>query len=497
MIPYRKLIIIIIASLVYLVADCAKVSRKKSIVWGPGLIAGATLPARYFYIQAVDTKGQNLTESPGENTFGIKITTSEGRARVWVQVLDRHDGSFIVRYRLFASYNDLTIEVLKGEKQVAQSPYKFKGGVYHETCYCPDKDATKWEEALECPQNYSQIDRDLARFPEINLIRLAKEAVDRFGVHHALCHYSIINNKVYRKSHGEHVGFSMFSDAIIHSLARKVHLPDMEFFVNLGDWPLEKRKDNPIPILSWCGSEDTADIVMPTYDLTEAALETMGRVSLDMLSVQANTGPKWKDKIPKAFWRGRDSREERLNLVINGRKKPELYDVALTNFFFFPYDEKKYGPKKQHVSFFNFFKYKYQLNIDGTVAAYRFPYLMGGDALVLKQDSPYYEHFYKELKPWVHYVPFKRDLSDLEERLKWAIANDDKAQKIARQAQEFARENLQSKDVFCYHWTLFKEYAKRQTTKPVKHKGMEYIKQPDDRDSKCNCRRVKHGKDEL
>lgn len=32
-----------------------------------------------------------------------------------------------------------------------------------------------------------------------------------------------------------------------------------------------------IPIFSWCGSEDTADIIMPTYDITEATLENMGR----------------------------------------------------------------------------------------------------------------------------------------------------------------------------------------------------------------------------
>lgn len=51
----------------------------------------------------------------------------------------------------------------------------------------------------------------------------------------------------------------------------------MEFFVNLGDWPLVKQNSKPIPILSWCGSEDTLDIVMPTYDLTESTLETMGR----------------------------------------------------------------------------------------------------------------------------------------------------------------------------------------------------------------------------
>jgi hypothetical protein len=56
-------------------------------------------------------------------------------------------------------------------------------------------------------------------------------------------------------------------------------MPDVEFFVNLGDWPLEKKKSNSNihPIFSWCGSTDSKDIVMPTYDLTDSVLETMGR----------------------------------------------------------------------------------------------------------------------------------------------------------------------------------------------------------------------------
>ena len=59
----------------------------------------------------------------------------------------------------------------------------------------------------------------------------------------------------------------------------QVHLPDLEFFLNLGDWPLEKRglKDSPLPIFSWCGSDETRDIILPTYDVTESTLETMGR----------------------------------------------------------------------------------------------------------------------------------------------------------------------------------------------------------------------------
>ncbi|TFJ95783.1 cyclase [Platysternon megacephalum] len=45
---------------------------------------------------------------------------------------------------------------------------------------------------------------------------------------------------------------------------------------------------------------------------------------------------------------------------------------------------------------------------------------MLGDSLVLKQTSQYYEYFYSELKPWKHYVPIKRSLDDLLEKIKWA-----------------------------------------------------------------------------
>ena len=63
--------------------------------------------------------------------------------------------------------------------------------------------------------------------------------------------------------------------------------------------------------------------------------------------------------------------------------------------------------------------------MDGTVAAYRFPYLLAGDSLVLKQDSPFYEHFYSKLEPWKHYVPLKRDLSDVVEKVQWARDHDE------------------------------------------------------------------------
>jgi hypothetical protein len=58
-----------------------------------------------------------------------------------------------------------------------------------------------------------------------------------------------------------------------------VKLPDLSFFINLGDWPLEKRRvtEKPLPLISWCGSDDSLDIVLPTYDFTQATLEMMDR----------------------------------------------------------------------------------------------------------------------------------------------------------------------------------------------------------------------------
>ena len=53
----------------------------------------------------------------------------------------------------------------------------------------------------------------------------------------------------------------MFMDNILLSISRKAILPDMEFLINLGDWPLIKKDVEPIiPMFSWCGSIQTADI---------------------------------------------------------------------------------------------------------------------------------------------------------------------------------------------------------------------------------------------
>lgn len=76
---------------------------------------------------------------------------------------------------------------------------------------------------------------------------------------------------------------------------------------------------------------------------------------LDMLSVQGNVEGPWENREPKLFWRGRDSNRYRLDLITLSRKHPELFNVSLTNFFFYRDEEHIYGPKTDHISFFRFF----------------------------------------------------------------------------------------------------------------------------------------------
>ena len=47
--------------------------------------------------------------------------------RVWPDLLDRNDGSYIARFRLMETYRDLTISVKFKNEHVADSPYLVKG----------------------------------------------------------------------------------------------------------------------------------------------------------------------------------------------------------------------------------------------------------------------------------------------------------------------------------------------------------------------------------
>ncbi|XP_055634430.1 protein O-glucosyltransferase 2-like [Toxorhynchites rutilus septentrionalis] len=460
-------------------------------VWGPGIEHADRIPlhARYFFIEPRYANNEIITEHV---KYRIIFTGKSriGECRVKLEQIDRFDGSALIRYKLMETCWDLSIQVIHGEQHLGNSPYQFAGKLYPENCYCPQSLLDDWVDQIGCPASDSQIDSDLIPFKSVNFSSLRPRIIHQYDKPGSvsLCNYVVKNNNVYRTCYGRYTGFKMYMDAVLLSLTRKTFLPDMELFVNLGDWPLvtkggQRRTTGPYPIFSWCGSSDSFDIVMPTYDIVESSLEAMNRVSLDMLSIQRKGVP-WDQKIAKGFWRGRDSRRERLDLVGISRSNPDVVNASLTNFFFFPDEEKIYGPKVAHISFFEFFDYKYQINVDGTVASYRFPYLLGGSSVVFKQDSKYYEHFYSKLQSGVQYIPIKKDLSDLIQSIEQAKSMEENMLEIRNNAKIFAEENLLPKSILCYYGNLFRQYANYIVSSIEVLPNMELA---DQTETQCGC----------
>lgn len=86
--------------------------------------------------------------------------------------------------------------------------------------------------------------------------------------------------------------------------------------------------------------------------------------------------------------------------------------------------------------------YSMLIDIEGRGYSGRLKYLLWSHRPVLLIDRPHHEYFYEHLLPWVHYIPVKRDLSDIVEKIMWCKSNPTKAQEIADNAYEFSKKHL-------------------------------------------------------
>jgi hypothetical protein len=87
-------------------------------------------------------------------------------------------------------------------------------------------------------------------------------------------------------------------------------------------------------------------------------------------------------------------------------------------------------------------RYKILIDIEGHGYSGRLKYLLWSHRPVLIVDRPYKEYFFEYLKEWEHYIPVKRDLSDLVEKTEWINNNYDKALLIAENAYNFSKKYL-------------------------------------------------------
>ncbi len=103
--------------------------------------------------------------------------------------------------------------------------------------------------------------------------------------------------------------------------------------------------------------------------------------------------------------------------------------IALENYEFFrPYIKPRMLQQDA-------LQFKYLLVLRGADVGSSFYWTMNSGSLGLVMEG-YFESFASgHFKPWEHYVPFKADLSDLEERLEWCRNNDAECEDITRNAR--------------------------------------------------------------
>jgi hypothetical protein len=228
----------------------------------------------------------------------------------------------------------------------------------------------------------------------------------------------------------------------------KDRLPDGVFILSLSDSLLlpETIDGNFVRVYAYSGKQGYRDIPIPTYD------DIFDR---EMEGMQTD----WDAKKSVAVFRGSSTGcgftpETNQRLKLATMKSDDL-DVGITQYtshlkYNSPTDIgkiEKVVPTVPKLDWKEQSSYKYILHIDGNVVAYRLLKSMLTNSLILRVKSEFVHWCDSELKPNVHYVEIKEDLSNLRERLDWCKSHDAECEKIARAGYDFANRVLTDESI--------------------------------------------------
>ncbi len=263
-------------------------------------------------------------------------------------------------------------------------------------------------------------------------------------------------------------------NAIVKALTDTIRVPDVEFTVYLGDGFIGGNSHTlPGPIFGFSKDKnlDTNALLVPDFHALEIYPPLIEDVEI------GNRAYPWHVKVNKAFWRGASTCNylditlsnytacPRLKLVEIARINSDLIDAGLTMCVQMDEETRKLFSNYlvSSVSVSEHLKYKYLILTDGNGAAYpRGFWHLFGNSVVFKQKSDSVQWFYRGLKPFVHFIPFNEDFSDLIEKIQWATNHDAETRFIAAQGRAFALNNLCLENNLFYLYILLKEFSALQ-----------------------------------
>ncbi len=334
----------------------------------------------------------------------------------------------------------------------------------------------------ECPQWIDEaIHEELAPYHDKTLSKTKLNELFRlFPEARRIVKVTILNNRISTESFALTDGQKQRIKTIKKSLemiGRFKKLPDTTFYFSVHDGVYEDlasrvHPGETFPIFTMCKTLGAPTILIPDYQaLTQNFQVLKNRDLTEYVSP-------WDNKIPLLVWRGSVGQHtynnrrtqhtpdnlqmfSRVKLCELSRDYPHLINAKFT----VSGDLEKSVPylatlKGDWLSFEEQFTYKYHLLIDGGVSAYGHSFWkLLTNSLLFKTDSTWVQWYYRELKPYVHYVPVKEDLVDLVEKIEWAKTHDSECEQIALNAHNFALSHLLIDDQLIYLYFLIKRYS--------------------------------------
>jgi hypothetical protein len=123
----------------------------------------------------------------------------------------------------------------------------------------------------------------------------------------------------------------------------------------------------------------------------------------------------------------------------------------------------KEGMVGNQVPLKDFPRYRYLMDVDGhTANTPRVALLLHSNSVMVKQVTDDMLWFYPALKPYVHFIPVKQDLSDLLPQLEWAKNHEKECTEIVRNANQLAAEALSPEAIYLYLYRLLEAYSSKQ-----------------------------------
>jgi hypothetical protein len=139
----------------------------------------------------------------------------------------------------------------------------------------------------------------------------------------------------------------------------------------------------------------------------------------------------FKTKTDKLFWIGALTHPDRMQLM-SLQHSNLMYDFRTINWE--DQDPSSFVSIEEHG------KNKYLLDIRGNGYSGRLKYLLLLGSVVFIVDRPDIEYWHSHFDPWVHYVPVKANLSDLQDNLQHVHSNQAFAWQIAEAGKTRALE---------------------------------------------------------